>query len=76
MGLDGNAIIPSFARSCCTIVNIAGKTIPRMKDCFQDMVRNDLILDKRDIMAGKGAFQDYFLSIEIDKYPWDDAEWA
>jgi hypothetical protein len=67
-------IQPMYYRLCYNHAYKSPEGAKAVRKLLGPILKNNLVLNKSKVNSGEGHFDDYFLSYEIERYPWDDTQ--
>ena len=70
---QGRVMSPRYFRLCHNKYKANEENAQFVKKLFGPILKSHLVMDKKAI-AGQGDFAEYFLSLELETYPWDESE--
>jgi hypothetical protein len=74
--LDNNnsVALPRYFRLCYDHKYKSEEGQAAVRKLLGPLLKKNLVLDKSTNRAGQGPFKDFFLSFQVDKYPWDESQ--
>jgi hypothetical protein len=74
--LDKNhsVLLPRYFRLCHDGNYKSDEGAAAVKKLLAPLLKKNLILDKSKSGSGQGEFRDFFLSFQVDTYPWDESQ--
>ncbi|KAN0093784.1 hypothetical protein V8E51_016968 [Hyaloscypha variabilis] len=65
---------PMYYRLCYDHAYKSSEGAKAVRKLLGPILKNNLVLNKSKVNSGEGHFDDYFLSYNIERYPWDDTQ--
>ncbi len=74
--LDNNksVALPRYFRLCYDHKYKSDEGQVAVRKLLGPLLKKNLVLDKSTNRAGQEPFEDFFLSFQVDKYPWDESQ--
>lgn len=69
-----SVLLPRYYRLCYEYNYKSKEGAAAVKKLLGPILKKNLVLDKSTSSSGQGSFRDYFLSYQVDTYPWDDSQ--
>ena len=66
--------LPQYFRLCYDQKYKSDEGQKAVRKLLGPLLKKNLVLDKSTNRAGQGPFKDFFLSFQVDKYPWDESQ--
>jgi hypothetical protein len=66
--------LPQYFRLCYDQKYKSDEGQAAVRKLLGPLLKKNLVLDKSTNRAGQGPFKDFFLSFQVDKYPWDESQ--
>jgi hypothetical protein len=67
-------LLPRYYRLCHDHDYKSEKGAAAVKKLLGPLLKKNLVLDKSKNSSGQGEFRDFFLSYQVNSYPWDDSQ--